>query len=344
MNVTARTLAGVFVLAFGLTVVAAAAGGFVLAGETAEQQDIETDHWEFDRVAPESAEVGGEITMDSSEPSNTVMIHFGTAINEDDPVPPGQPPLPFGVEQSPTGANVGSVGGTDRDVAPLTDALVENGHEVEFYSSEFEDGPLRENLAQADAFISTAPAALGSDEEDAVEEFVEAGGRTLVTADPGSAGDTTDLTSSFGLSASAGYLYDLEANDNNYLSVFVEPTGAGQLTDGVDTAMFRGAAPVAVSGGTPTFVTDETTQLSTSRSADVYGVAAESEDIALIGDSSFLIPENAYRADNNHLVGNVADFLVTGEEPSLEPPGNDTGGQTPPPETEAPAPPSGATG
>ena len=52
--------------------------------------------------------------------------------------------------------------------------------------------------------------------------------------------------------------------------------------------------------------------------------------MAVIGDTSFLNPENAYRADNNVLIGNVADFLVEGnvsENPFQEPPTG--GGSTP---------------
>jgi hypothetical protein len=200
-------------------------------------------------------------------------------------------------------------------------------------------------LSDADAFVTTSPGALSATDADAVESFVEAGGRTLVTSDPGGAGALTDFGSPFGVYGEAGYVYDMENNDANYLSVLVEPTGPGALTEGVEEVVLRGAAPVGTAGGPATLATAESSRLSTTREAGAYGVAVRSDSLAVVGDSSFLEPENAGRADNGVLIGNVADFLVTGETPDVSfgptagpggavPPGSAVppGGATPPPE------------
>jgi len=333
---TLRTAIGVFALVFAVTLGVVAVGGVVLDDGTPSNAEIETDHWELDEVAAASAESSGEIDMGSTEATNTVVIHVGTAAAAGG----GPVPIPIDGEGEPTEASVGTIGGAERDVGPLAATLVANGHDVVFYQDEFADGPLPQVLADADAFLTTNPAALGSAEADAVEEFVEADGRTVVAADPGSAGATTELVGSQGAYASPGYVYDMGNNDANYLSPFVTPAADTELTDGVERAVFRGIAPVGVADtqGDTLFETGEDAQLSTTREAATYDAAVTVGELALIGDSGFLAPENAYRADNDVLIGNVADFLVTGEEPDLDP--TPPGGEPIPPGGE-PIPPGG---
>lgn len=306
MSSDSRSLVGVFVLVFAVTVGAVVVGSIGL-DMVGEQPEVEEDHWNLDAVAPEGAETGGEIAMDSFEAENTVVVH----------VPPSVPAgggivMPIEDDTDLDEASVGSIGGAERDISPLASTLAENGHEVVFYQDEFEDGPLDETLAEADGFISTGVGMLSGEETDAVEEFADSGGRVVLTANPGSAGPATDVGSSFGLYADSGYVYDMAENDHNYLSVFVEPADGSPLADGVDRAVFRGAAPVGASDGSGTFETSDSAQISTTRETGSYTVAATSGDVALVGDSSFMSPENAKRADNNVLVGNVADYLVTG--------------------------------
>ncbi|MBP1923023.1 hypothetical protein J2751_002060 [Halorubrum alkaliphilum] len=333
---TLRTAIGVFALVFAVTLGVVAVGGVVLDDGTPSNAEIETDHWELDEVAAESAESSGEIDMESAELGNTVVIHVGVAAAGG-----GEPlAIPIDGERDPTEASVGTIGGAERDVGPLASTLVANGHDVVFYQDEFADGPLPQVLADADAFLTTNPAALGPAEADAVEEFIEADGRTVVAADPGSAGATTELLGPLGAYASPGYVYDMGNNDANYLSPFVTPAADTELTDGVERAVFRGIAPVGVTDrqGDAVFETGEGARLSTTREAGTYDAAVTAGELALIGDSSFLAPENAYRADNDVLIGNVADFLVTGEEPDVDP--TPPGGEPIPPGGE-PIPPGG---
>jgi len=121
---------------------------------------------------------------------------------------------------------------------------------------------------------------------------------------------------------------------------FVESSGSSVLTNDVDEVVFRGAARVGAASGSEPLTTAETAQLSTTReAAGTYGVAVRSGSVAAVGDSSFLAPENAYHADNNVLIGNLGDFLVTGENPDVS--FGPAGGAGPP--GGAPTPPSGPT-
>ena len=100
----------------------------------------------------------------------------------------------------------------------------------------------------------------------------------------------------------------------------------------------------------PALTTAETSRLSTTQESGSYTVAVRSESLAVVGDSSFLAPENARRADNGVFIGNIADFLVSGDAPdvSFGPPtgpgsGTPRGGSVPPDGPTPPEPPENAT-
>ncbi|QSG13210.1 putative secreted protein [Halapricum desulfuricans] len=307
------TAVGVFVSVLLLTVGAVTVAGYVLAEETPEQPGIETDQWQLDNVQPDGATEGGAIEMASTGASKTVVVHLGTPSSSSSSVLDGIPLQ--GVDRAIT---TGSAAGRERAVTTLLSTLVSNGHEVEFYtgsagSGSFGDTPtLADDLTDADAFLTTAPTALSTTERETVTAFADAGGRVFVGADPGEARGVADLGSAVGIYQETGYLYNVVRNDQNYLSIFAEPAGSSSLTEGVERAVFRGAAPIDQSGTGPALVTGGETELSTTQRADAYGVAAVFGNVSVVGDTSFLQPENAYRADNNVLIGNVADFLVTG--------------------------------
>jgi hypothetical protein len=344
MSVNVRTAVGAFALIFFAVVAVAAVGGVVLDTAPPDTEPVADDHWQLDAVEPETVSEGGDIEMESSEPSNTVVVHLGSGTTG---AGGGLPGLPIEDGDTPAEADIGTLGGTKRGVTPLTAALIENGHEVRFYGGIGSGERLQSLLADADAFVTTNPGALSGPDADAVNSFVKAGGRTLVTSDPGSAGALTDFGSPFGVYGDAGYVYDMEHNDAGYLSVLVQPAESTPLTDGVERVVLRGAASVGSADDSAALTTAETSRLSTTRESGSYTVAVRSESLAVVGDSSFLAPENARRADNGVFIGNLADFLVSGDAPdvSFGPPtgpggGMPPGGPTPP---EPPEPPENAT-
>lgn len=331
---TAKTLFGTFVVVFVVTVGAVTAGT-VMFDDGTPTSDVEHDHIDASLIA-EQTEDGGEIEMGSDEPENTIVIHTGSAPTMGFGM---GPTMPIRNQPADRQLSVGSMGGPERDVGPLASVLVENGHEVVYYQEEMEDGPLAEKLDEADAFVTLGTARLTVEERDAITEFADAGGRTVIAADPGRSDDVGEIAASQGLYAEAGYVYNLVENDNNYLGVYTEPTDESSLTEGVDRAVFRGAAPIGSSGGSTVMATNDGTRHSTTREKGTYEVAAVNDNVAMIGDSSFMTPENAHRADNDVLVGNVADFLVTGEQPEADIGGGDEmapGGEFPEGEFESP--------
>ena len=231
-------------------------------------------------------------------------------------------------------------------VRPLVNALTENGHEVRFYQPD--RGPsgeaLNASLRDADAFVSLAPDnRFTSGESESVEAFLDAGGRVLAAGEPEGAsvagsiitigvstggGATTaefaPALSPHGMTVGSGYLYDMTENVNNHANVYATPSADSDLTAGVGEVVVHEATPVT--GGDVVLTTAASSELSTTRDTGEYGVLARSGNLAVLGDASILDPDWVTVADNEVLVGNLLDYLVTGERtPMPEPSGSNSG-------------------
>jgi hypothetical protein len=231
-------------------------------------------------------------------------------------------------------------------VRPLVNALTENGHEVQFYQPD--RGPsgeaLNASLRDADAFVSLAPdSRYTPGEAESVEAFLDAGGRVLAAGEPegsglgvsilglamasGGSGTTAEFSpalSPHGLTVGSGYLYDMTENLNNHANVYASPSADSDLTAGVGEVVVHEATPVT--GGDVLLRTAASSELSTSRDAGEYGVLTRSGNLAVLGDASILDPDWVTVADNEALVGNLLDYLVTGDrEPMLETSGSQSG-------------------
>lgn len=236
-------------------------------------------------------------------------------------------------------------------VRPLVNALTENGHEVRFYQPERgpSGGALNATLRDADAFVSLAPENRFTDgEAESVEAFLDAGGRVLAAGEPEGASPATSVisigvstgggptTAEFapalspqGLTVGTGYLYDMSQNLNNHANVHATASRDSDLTAGVGTVVLHEATPVT--GGEVLLTTPESAELSTTRDAGEYGVLARSGNLAVLGDASVLDPDWVTVADNEVLVGNLLDYLVTGDrEPMPETDGSQPGPGTSP--------------
>jgi len=338
MSAPKSRLAVVFVV-----VVAAIVGGAALtpyalgSADDADTGPVSVENQQFQpgTILPEETPKEGEITMESDATGKTILVDVG---HEN--------------------------GVTKTQLEPLLSTLIENGHQVRFYRGQRQS--LNESLRSADAFLIASPQQrFTSDELAGVEAFTNAGGRVLVMGDPPSvqasggllfglgglqptAPSTTALGSTYGVAYGSGYLYNMAENDNNFKSIYARPTGNAGLTDGVDRVVMREAVPLRTAGATRALVGTEETHLSTTRDAGQYAVLVRSGNVTAVGDTDFVTRENAYTADNDVLVGNLADFLVDGEkrsgapeppdadQPQRPPAGGERGGQPTPPPTPAP--------
>ena len=294
-----------FVIIVGLIVGGAAAAPFVSDASTPEVTNLAAEQTDTDAVRVAEAESTGEITMDSGADSKTVLIDRAHANRI-----------------------------SDEKLSTLTNALVANGHEVEYVSQEQARGPAwNESLRGADALLIVNPNQPYTPGQLAgVQAFADAGGRVVLMSDPASiqqfgifrlgiqqqSNDDPALNADFGISARSGYLFNMHEYQQTFKSVYATP-GTGPLSQGVDRVVVRDAAAVSATDGQTALTVGERTRLSTTRRADTYGVAVQSGDVAMVGDTDFLTPESAYVADNEVFIGNIADFLVSGEKTANAP-------------------------
>jgi hypothetical protein len=295
---TLRAL-GVFALVVALLVGGTGLASFTVGSEanTNTYSPVENEQFQPASLLDDDSTETGTVEMDAATEGKHVVIDMshGNAIDES-------------------------------DLEPLTSALVRNGHRVSVHS----DGRLNESLRRADAYVVASPRRpFTADEVAGIRAFTEAGGRLLLLSEPpkttvqggpfsvtfDTVGDThTGVASGYGLGFGDGYLYDM-AEDSHFKSVSAEPAGENSLTDGVDRLVFREAVPV-VTGGDATVVADDVgeTTRSTTRRADDHALVARSGGVVAVGDTDFVRSENAETADNEVFVGNLADFLVSGDK------------------------------
>ncbi|TKX62930.1 hypothetical protein EXE48_03960 [Halorubrum sp. ASP1] len=322
------TLAVAFVVTLAAVLGGAAAVGFATADGAAPAPEIQNDHFLDDDLVVDDDPGQATVEMDASAASQTVLVDPGVEAGG-----PG-PALPISL------LGLGGGGVDDRDIRPLANALIENGHEVGVYVPDPDqrrpparpgaDRPtqLGERLAEADAFV-TFRTDYEPEQLDEIESFVESGGHVVLATEPDAAYSqpgAASLDATLDVTTRPGYVYNMDENDLNYQRVYAEATGDSVLTEGVDRAVFPSATPVGTAvGGSEVLRPIEGSELSTTREATEAPLLVRNDEVVMIGDGDFLSPENARRADNDALIGNLADFLVTNDR---TPPG--AGGSTGP--------------
>jgi hypothetical protein len=316
----ARDLTGpavAFVVVVALIVGGAAVLPLVSGDDTPEVSNLAQQQADLDAVRVTAADETGEITMDSEATGKTVLVDKA-----------------HGNEFS------------DEKLSTLVNTLVENGHEVRFVTQEQARGSAwNESLRSADALLVANPTQAYTPEQLAgVRAFNDAGGRVLLLSDPASSSGSIlsilglgvgpqqpssggpGLSSTFGVAGHSGYLFNMHEYQHNFKSIYAT-AGSGSLSQDVDRVVFRGSVAVSTDSGERALTAIEQTKLSTTRRADTYAVAVQSGDVAMVGDTDFLAPTDAYTADNDVFVGNLADFLVSGQKTGNAPAPPSTGSE-----------------
>jgi len=231
---------------------------------------------------------------------------------------------------------------TPATVTPMANTLIENGAEVRYSSGGSGYGVgLNSTLSGADAYIVFG-ASQSFTEADAagMREFTEAGGRVVLMNEPrggtaalggllgsassfGAPNPLLPVSNEYGVTYENGYLYNQEDNANNYRNIYATPSGDNSLTEGVDRVVLHES--VAVNGGETVLSATEGTTLSTTRESETYSVLTQSGNLVAVGDASIFDQEYLYHADNEVLVGNLLDFLVSGDKSPEDAPGSDGG-------------------
>ena len=185
-----------------------------------------------------------------------------------------------------------------------------------------DDSQLRSALARADALVVADPSiAYTSEENDAVEEFVDEGGRLVLLGEPTrfrvagpigaplpSRSRIDALAGRFGVAFGTGYLYDQSTNDGNFKRVVAR--GSGSLAD--RRAALYTATTVRATDGTVLLRTTETTRYSDDGAVGARPVAVRTGNVLAVGDTTFLEGQKDLVADNERVVETIARFAVEG--------------------------------
>ena len=309
-------LVGVFALVLALVLAIAAAVPMVASpGGDANPRPQDPASFESANIVPQDLGQNGSVSIDARSSEKVVLIDRAHGNDFD-----------------------------REEIEPMVDALVVQGYEVRFHGGGGPGGappsagpgsssPLNQSLRDADAFVVISPSQPFTDAaRRGIADFAERGGRVALLGEPTSPSPSvvsllgpapqstatsqmTPLSSRFGMSLSTGYLYNMHENGNNFQNVYATAAGDGPLTEGVDRVLFDRATEVSVGGdATVALSATDRTALSTTRQQDEYAVAGVNGNVALIGDTSFLTPANYQYADNEVLIGNLAEFLVSGDK------------------------------
>jgi hypothetical protein len=298
-------------------VVAIAAGGPTLLQNDDERETLQNPEYEPDAVAPEPIEATGTVEANpdpAADGSGTIVIDRAHANRF-----------------------------SRSDIEPLVDALVREGYDVEFYT----DGDLATALEDADAFLVIDPGEeyLPGDIDD-VRQFTGNGGRLVMIGEPDRTAISasllgtsiqnqesrlTTLASRYRMSIDTQYLYNQEEADGTFKHVLARPTGEGDLGDMDEAAVYTAAAVTAQDGTVLLRTAPNTHKSGSDEVTGEYAVAVQRNNVLLLGDKTFMRGDRYRVADNERLVGYIAEFMIEGDYQA-------------PPETDAGANGDGASG
>ena len=207
------------------------------------------------------------------------------------------------------------------EIETLRNQLLQQGAEI------LEAKPksnLSELLKGTDAYVIITPTDFFTEKElQAVEDFVNRGGRLLVIADPTRSFSeydtereesvilTNEILKPFQISFRNDYVYSLTKNEGNYRNIYVKPADNNLLTNNVNNLVFYAAHSLETLSGV-ILTGDETSLSSLDDQGSKLPVAAldESGNVLVIGDMTFMSTPYNEVADNYQLIINISSFLI----------------------------------
>ena len=194
---------------------------------------------------------------------------------------------------------------------------------------------LPDMLHNAAALVVIAPhESLYPWEIEAVERFVEQGGRALLVADPSRysfryeydeygypytvpSSDVValnSLASPFGLAFADDYIYNTAEHAGNYQYVILKDFAESPLTTGLNEVIFYAAHSVAAGEEALITADEHTTSSLSEQTGGLATMSLGSDGRALaVSDFTFMTEPYNSSADNNRLIANIADFLAGAE-------------------------------
>jgi hypothetical protein len=202
----------------------------------------------------------------------------------------------------------------DQDEDALNEEEEDGEEENLEEAEEGEEGEdLEEELMVANALIVVAPQEeFSSEEKETINEFVENGGKLLLIADPTRHSRINSLSLDFGLIFEPDYLYNMKENEINYRNIFVTEFEENEITKSLEKIVLYTTGSISSADGGIAFVDQNTfsSLVETRKKLSPIALAEESKVLA-ISDLTFMTEPYNGILDNNKLIANIADWLVS---------------------------------
>ncbi len=172
---------------------------------------------------------------------------------------------------------------------------------------------LEKELPGADAFIVVCPQLEFSKEEgETIDEFVNNGGKLLLIADPTRSSQINSISLQFGLICELDYLYNIKENDANYRNIFVAEFKETEITKNVEKIALYTAGSISSVDDGIAFADQNTfsSLIETRKRLSPIAQAQESKVLAIYDLTFMTEPYNGI-LDNNQLIANIADWLIS---------------------------------
>ncbi|PID86159.1 MAG: hypothetical protein CSB13_04335 [Chloroflexi bacterium] len=226
------------------------------------------------------------------------------------------------------------------DISYLDGRLAARGFELLHYTG----GDLAHQLRPVNAFITIAPLSEFSTEEiQAITRFVNRGGHVLMVGDPTRYEFIVDeedpfafileldtnkiplnsLANQFGLIFNGDYLYNTIESEGNFRNIILKSSGFSEnaLVDGLEKLALYGTHSIQTGPEAEAIITadDNTWSSATDRPGGLVLAAMDkNRRVLALGDVNFLANPYYTVFDNSHFIANIADFLTTPDERTLQ--------------------------
>jgi len=198
----------------------------------------------------------------------------------------------------------------------LVDEEEEEGDEEEMEEEELEGEDIEEEPKLPNAFIIVCPRLeFSQKEKEAIGEFVDNGGKLLLTADPTRHSEINNIAIEFGLIFEPDYLYNMKENEINYSNIFVAEFEENEITKSLEKIVLYVAGSISSTDGGIAFI-DQNTFSSVIESRKRLSPIAlvEESKILAVYDLTFMSEPYNGTLDNNQLIANIADWLASPTE------------------------------
>lgn len=217
----------------------------------------------------------------------------------------------------------------DQEEEPLGEEeneVADQGEEPLDEEKEDEEEEQKEKPTPDSFIIVTPQKEFSKEEKEAIDEFVDNGGKLLLIADPTKHSQMNSLSLEFGLIFEPDYLYNMKENEINYRNIFVTEFKGNEITKNLEKITLYVAGSISSAENGIAFVDRDTFSsiIESRKQLSPMALARESKVLA-VHDLTFMTEPYNGTLDNNRLIANIADWLASPPEEEEEDTSNENG-------------------